>query len=269
MEDFLTGVPKPEVSEGGHRAELKARLLQEAARPNAASPSPARWRRRLVWAALLAVVVTGIAGAATALRSFVVRGESKNVTVEGRDGPVTWGISSSGSYPATSQEEANALHDAIEKAIADGKYELVKTVPDDPQPVYIYKITLPDGSTTQIGCEHLPRRDPAEALREVQNQIDQGSGELVGINEVKGFPEQTCYSYRYILSDGGVEVVGRGAPYLGGEEAVRDEVKRLFAEGKGELKWGPPNFADMYCYRFTLTNGKRMLYFTYSPQPEK
>ena len=93
--------------------------------------------------------------------------------------------------------------------------------------------------------------------------MDNGQGELVGVYDYRG---RAAYEYRYTLSDGNVRTTSWDDPYLGNEEAVREEVQQLIAEGKGELRWGPPEaVGGMYCYRFSLSNGKPMLYFTDKP----
>lgn len=249
MDDFLTGVPRPEVTEGGHRAELKALLLQEAARPDAASPSPARWRRRLVWACVLAVALAGL--------GFVGRGAVRFLTVQSRTGPVTWEVS-------VGEEKYD---DEITNLIADGRYELESIKQTELLPLYMYKFVRSNGRLEYIAR---PRpfgysRDKADELQEIQNQIDQGSGELIGLGEYEG---TDYYVYRYILADGQVSVVSDGRPYLGNEAQTYDEVKQLFAQGKAELVRPEPS-TNRCCYRVVLNNGKPMLYFTYSPQPAK
>ena len=223
------------------------------------------WKRKLARACVLAVAVGGVALAATAVRSFLVRGEPRQVTVQGKNGPETWNHLSVGVFPAASQEEAEAQAKAVEDAFAAGKYELVKTVPNDPLPATgVYKVTLPDGSTIQVGASIPPYETPEQIAaddQEIKDQMDSGQGELVGVSDYGG---QVLYTYRYTLSDGNVRTTSWDDPYLGNEEAVCEEVQQLIAEGKGELRCGPPEVPS-YCYRFTLSNGKLMLYYTDKP----
>lgn len=264
MEDNLTRTPRPEVVEGSHRALLRQRLMQDMRRKERAQMARSTgWRRKVAWACLLAIGAVGVAWGATVLRSYMVRGEVTQVVVQGKNGPVTYGVSSGGVYPGRSQEEAEALHKAIEEAFAEGRYEYVKTIPGDLGPLDIYRVTLRDGSTIEINHDFMARRDPAADLQEVQNQIDSGQGELLGVFNCKG---RVFYDYKYTLSDGRVQTLGYDRPYLGVEDAVCEELEELIAEGKWELKWGPPQTpGDMYCYRFILSNGKPMLYFTDKP----
>jgi hypothetical protein len=267
MDDELKNVPRPEIVEGSHRALLRQRLTQDMrGKEHMHMATSTGWKRRVVWACALAVGAFGVAWGATAVRTFVVQGGgSRQVTVQSKNGPVYWSTSSGGgSYPAASREEAEALHKAIQDAFAAGKYELVKTVPGDLAPVGIYKVTLPDGSTIELGASIPPYETPEQIAaddQEMQNQIDSGQGELVGLSDYGGL---VTYMYRYTLSDGNVRTLGTNAPYLGNEEAVREEVQQLIAEGKGELRCGPPEVPS-YCYRFTLSNGKLMLYYTDKP----
>jgi len=164
--------------------------------------------------------------------------------------------------PTLTEEKARARSAEIEKLIAEKKYELVKVIDGDLGRVYIYRFVLSDGSVVTPGCGwplDYPRSE-ADVLQEVQNQIDEGKGELVAIVESNGTRR---FEYKYILVDGFVKRLPREVPYLGIEEAVWHEVKQLIEEGKGELKWGPR--AGRYCYKFILSNGKPMLYFTDKP----
>jgi hypothetical protein len=266
MEDELRNVPRPEIVEGPHRALLGQRLMDHMRGEERIHMFRAMsWRRKLAWACVLAVCAGGVAWAATELRAYLVRGESYPVTVQGKNGPETWTHSSGGTYTAGSQEEAQARHEAIMGAFAAGKYELVKVVPGDLTPVGIYKVTLPDGSTIQCGASIPPYSTPEQTaadLQEIQDQMDNGQGELIGVSEVGG---DVMYWYRYQLSNGSVKAT-EFPPYLGNEDAVRQEVGQLMAEGKGELRWGPPKTpGDQYCYRVTLSDGRPMLYFTDKP----
>jgi len=215
------------------------------------------WKRKVVWACLLGIGALGVAWGTTVVRDYIVREDLGAVTVQSKNGPMTYHLRRSANYPASTQEEAQARDKAIQDAIAAGKYELVGTVQGDYGPVCTYRITLPDGSTTEIGSAPLPRGDPADNLQEVQDQIDAGLGELIGVGETD--IGARYYTYRYTLSNGLITTLGRG-PYLGIEEAVWQEIEQLIEEGQGELRWGPVD--GRYCYKFVLSDGKPMLYFT-------
>jgi hypothetical protein len=264
MEDNLTNTPRPEVVEGSHRALLRQRLMQDMRRKEHVQMARSMgWKRKVGWACLLALGALGVAWGSTVLRSYVVRGEVTPVIVQGKNGPVTYSVSRGGTYVASSQEEAEAMHKAIEEAFAEGRYEFVKTIQGDLGPLSIYRVTLRDGSTIETNYDIMARRDPAADLQEMQDQFDRGEGELVGVFYCGG---RVFYDYRYTLSDGRVQTATHDPGYLGIEEAVCEELEQLIAEGQWELKWGPPESAGgQYCYKFILSNGKPMRYITDKP----
>ncbi len=278
MDGFLTGVPRPEVADGGHRAELKGQLLHEAAQPVGAVRTGAHWRRRIVWACVAAVAVGGIAWAAeTVVKTITLTSYAREtvVTVTGTQGPVLYMTGRSGptiAYQAGTSEEdlqkAVAQQEEIQKLIAEKRYELVSVDPGDCYPSYVYRFTLSDGSVvTQSLNENLDSTlTDAQKAQEEQDQRDRGEGELVAVSEMQS--GGLLYTHRYVLSDGSIVTVGGNDPYLGTEEATYDEVRQLFEAGKGELRY-QPIANHMYSYLFVLSDGKRIVYWTYTPQDQE
>jgi hypothetical protein len=225
------------------------------------------WKRKLAWACVLAVVVGGVAWGATELRVFSFHGKAMQLTLQTKKGPETVFITTgNGMAVGKDRADAQARLKAVQDAFAAGKYKLVKTVPSFPLPIGIYEVTLPDGSTMETGGPIPAFQTDAEVAaqaQEMEDQAEQGQGELVAIYDLK--KSGIRYDYRYRLSDG-YRHTSSHAPYLGNEKAAHKEVEQLMAEGRGEFQWGPPKTpGDMYCYRVTLNNGKPMMYYTDKP----
>ena len=276
IENLLAQTVAPKLVEGSHKATLKQELLDQVQETGPAMQKEGwtmgKWKKRLVWACCLAVAVVGTAWAAQkVVRTYVVhREEPREITVSGADGPVTY--SSSGMTTITSndpdftEERAKQLHQETQKAIAEGRCELVKVTETDFGSAYHYKFVLPDGTEHGFATNE-PLDSPRsreDVLQEVQNQIDEGVGELIAIGR---FDFGKFYMYRFTLSDGLVKTLARNAPYLGSEDAVFEEIEALIAQGDGELLRSPNEVSHQYCYKFILSDGTPMQYLTDSALP--